>query len=123
MEKILYTRWKVSVHHFPNSQTFARKQPIINLLHPNLSKALTHSEIIPFYFQQRKKSRNCINTQSTKDLNPTHSNTNLLHSKTTRSFTFSCIYSKPPTSSNNFVNSKRGCSMLLNTSNTRCNLY
>jgi hypothetical protein len=32
MEKILYTRWKVSVHDFPNQQTFARKQPIINRL-------------------------------------------------------------------------------------------
>jgi len=54
MKKILYTRSKVSVHHIPNSQTFARKQPIINLLHHNLSKALTHSGMIPFYFQQHQ---------------------------------------------------------------------
>ena len=32
MEKFLYTRWKVSVPHFPNLQTFARKHSIINVL-------------------------------------------------------------------------------------------
>lgn len=55
MEKFLYTRWNLSVHHFPNSQTFARKHPIINLLRSNLLKASPHSGIIPFYFQQRPK--------------------------------------------------------------------
>ena len=55
-KKILHTRWKVSVHHFPNQQTFARKHSIINLLRSCLSKPLQHSGIIPFYSQLLKNS-------------------------------------------------------------------
>ena len=123
MEKILYTRWKISVHHFPNQQTFARKHPIINLLHSNLSKPPQHSGTMPFYFQQRQNHNLLYKKTPRQHPQPTHPNTNLLLSIITRSFTFNCIYSKPPTSSNKLINSGLGCSMLLNTSNTRCNLY
>ena len=123
MEKILYTRWKVSVHDFPNQQTFARKHSIINLLRSCLSKPLQHSGIIPFYSQLLKNSSKLHKTHPTNIPQPTHSNTNLLPSKATRSFTSSCIYSKPPTSASKLINSGFGCSMLLKISNTRCNLY
>jgi hypothetical protein len=50
MEKILYIRWSLSVHHVPNSQTFARKHSIINQLQSSPQKVPPHSGIISFYF-------------------------------------------------------------------------
>jgi hypothetical protein len=75
MKKTLYIRWSLSVHHVPNSQTFARKHSIINLLRSCLSKPSPHSGLIPFIFTNFKKTKNCINKQSTIQLiqTPTYS--------------------------------------------------
>jgi hypothetical protein len=78
VEKFLYTRWKVSVHHFPNSQTFARKHSIINVLRSAFQNRPRIPEQFLFIFTNFKNTKYCIKNSPLMPGNPTHPNTNLL---------------------------------------------